>query len=123
MVGRCCVVHADKTTQPNNLRTDSFYREVGLKIREARDQKKLTQEDLAQTVGLTRTSLTNIEKGRQKFLLHTFVAIASALEVTPAKLLPGANEVLQKLGVELPASLPPEELDFIARAVSPRNDT
>lgn len=39
-------------------------------------------------VGLTRTSITNVEQGRQKFLLHTLVDIAMALQVEPAGLLP-----------------------------------
>ncbi len=50
--------------------------------------QNVTQENLAKLVGLTRTSLTNIEKGRQKILLHTFADLASALGVRPAELLP-----------------------------------
>src|SRR4051812_27182567 len=77
------VMRADKAPQTDQPGTDSFYREVGLKIRHARDQKGFTQERLAETIRLSRTSLTNIEKGRQKFLLHTFAEIASALSVAP----------------------------------------
>ena len=50
--------------------------------------QNVTQEGLAKLVGLTRTSLTNIEKGRQKILLHTFADLAAALRVAPAELLP-----------------------------------
>lgn len=67
---------------------DVFYAEVGQRIRHARDQRGLTQEGLATLVALTRTSITNIEKGRQKLLLHTLVDLATALQVTPADLLP-----------------------------------
>jgi transcriptional regulator with XRE-family HTH domain len=48
----------------------------------------LTQEGLAQLVSLTRTSITNIEKGRQKILLHTLRDIADALQVQVATLVP-----------------------------------
>lgn len=67
-----------------------FYKEVGRKIREARLRRKpkLTQQGLAELVSLTRTSITNVEKGRQKFLLHTLADIAKALGVNPASLLP-----------------------------------
>jgi DNA-binding XRE family transcriptional regulator len=69
-----------------------FYEEVGRRIREARLRRKpkLTQQALAKQVGLTRTSITNVEKGRQKFLLHTLTDIARALQVDPASLLPVA---------------------------------
>jgi len=67
---------------------EAFYREVGQNVRTKREQLGLTQEALASQVALTRTSITNIEKGRQKLLLHTFVDIAHALSVEPALLLP-----------------------------------
>ena len=68
----------------------SYYEDVGRRIRKARKDRKLTQEDLASLVSLTRTSITNIEKGRQKLLLHTLAQIAHALHVEPANLLPDA---------------------------------
>jgi len=108
----------------SDLTIDQFYRDVGAKIREIRlrrraQNKNLTQEALAESVGLTRTSLTNIEKGRQRILLHTFTKIASALEVPAQQLLPETSTVLASIGVELPAELPADELGFIQRAMSP----
>ncbi len=43
-------------------------------------------------VGLSRTSINNIEKGRQKILLETFCRIAKALEVAPQILLASCIE-------------------------------
>ena len=65
-----------------------FYEEVGRRIRRVRKQRKLTQLGLGELVSLTRTSITNIEKGRQKFLAHTLADIAEVLKVEPASLLP-----------------------------------
>lgn len=48
----------------------------------------MTQEDLGTAVSLTRTSITNIERGRQKLLLHTLASIADVLRIAPADLLP-----------------------------------
>jgi transcriptional regulator with XRE-family HTH domain len=75
-----------------------FYQEVGRRIQEARKRRKprLTQESLAEMVSLTRTSITNVEKGRQRFLLHTLVEIASALHVSPASLLPEPTAAPEK---------------------------
>ena len=70
-----------------------FYEEVGRRIRKSRQDKGLTQEFLAEKVRLSRTSLTNIEKGRQKLLLHTLAAIAQALQIAAASLLPEPTPV------------------------------
>ena len=51
----------------------------------------MTQDELARLVGLTRTSITNVEKGRQKCLLHTLADIASVLQVEVASLIPTAT--------------------------------
>lgn len=52
----------------------------------------LTQAALANAVSLSRTSITNIEKGRQPILLHTLYSIASALNMKVPDLLP-ENEI------------------------------
>ncbi len=49
--------------------------------------KGMTQSELATAVGLTRTSITNIEKGRQKLLVHTLLDIALSLDVECARLI------------------------------------
>lgn len=64
-----------------------FYLQLGQRIREARRQRKFTQEKLAAAVQLTRTSITNIECGRQPVLAHHLVAFAKALGVSVESLL------------------------------------
>ncbi len=66
----------------------AFYVEIGRRVRLARERAGLTQDALAARVSLSRTSVTNIEKGRQKVLLHTFCGLAAALGVAPTTLLP-----------------------------------
>lgn len=98
----------------------TFYNEVGRRIREARKRRKppLTQEGLAKLVSLTRTSITNVEKGRQKFLLHTFADIASALRVDPATLLPKSSGDSDKQLDEALKHRPKSEKEWIKSAVS-----
>jgi transcriptional regulator with XRE-family HTH domain len=67
---------------------DNFYRRVGEKIRAKRQELGLSQEGLANAVGLKRPSVCNIEKGRQNILLHTFYEIAETLDVDANALLP-----------------------------------
>lgn len=95
---------------------DRFYKHVGEKIRAARG-KGLSQEALAAAVGLTRTSISNIEKGRQRLLLHTLVDLAATLKVTPASLLPDRNMLATAAGMEALAGLPEKERTFIEAAI------
>ena len=69
-----------------------FYLAVGQRIAKAR-QARMTQDELARIVSLTRTSIINIEKGRQQVLVHTLVSIARAVGVAPEKLLPPHDDL------------------------------
>jgi len=60
---------------------------LGERIRGERIRCKLTQENLAERIHLTRTSITNIEKGRQKLLVHTLVDLADVFGIAPSQLL------------------------------------
>ena len=68
--------------------TDPIYAMFGDRIRELREKKKYTQEELARKVDLSRTSITNIEKGRHRVLLHQVVELAEALDAKPTDLMP-----------------------------------
>jgi transcriptional regulator with XRE-family HTH domain len=56
-----------------------LYGHVGQTIQASRTAKGFTQAELAVAIGLTRTSVTNIEAGRQSIMLHTLEAIGQAL--------------------------------------------
>jgi transcriptional regulator with XRE-family HTH domain len=73
--------------------SQNLYRRLGEQISKRRRQLKLRQDDLAHQVGLTRTSITNIERGRQKVMLHHLFAIAEALGTKPDQLLPELEEI------------------------------
>lgn len=65
-----------------------FYKRLGTRIRELRGNK-ISQEELAQRIGLKRTSLVNIEGGEQKLLVHNLIGIAKALGVHSKVILDG----------------------------------
>jgi len=65
-----------------------LYQLFGNRVRELREEKNVTQEELGRRVDLSRTSITNIEKGRQRILLHQLVDIAAALDAKPEDLMP-----------------------------------
>jgi transcriptional regulator with XRE-family HTH domain len=102
----------------------TFYRKLGENIRKCRKRHKLSQDALAKLVGLTRTSLTNIESGRQHPPLHTFCDIVEQLKANVFELLPRpvtATEpvdVKAMVGEQLRGA---QELAFIESGIGNKN--
>lgn len=80
----------------------AFYDEFGQKLKIARRGARLSQDQLATRVALSRTSITNIEHGRQHIPLHLLIELSDALGVAPASLLPTR---VSQTRVGLPAGL------------------
>jgi len=70
----------------NNMDTISLF--VGSKIEELREIHKVTQEDLALAVGLSRPSIVNMENGRQNYSLKNIYAIAEYFNISVNEILP-----------------------------------
>lgn len=68
---------------------EPVYRMLGAKVAQLREALGWTQQDLARRIALTRTSVANIEAGRQRVLLHDVDKIAAAFQTTPKTLLRG----------------------------------
>ncbi len=68
---------------------EAVHQGVGIRIRSVREMLGISQAELAKRVNLTRTSLVNIEAGRQRMLLHSIEDFARALGTTPKTLLKG----------------------------------
>ncbi len=90
-----------------------LYRGIGSRLREQRTKSGVTQGQLAKEVGVLRTSITNIEAGRQKVPLHLLYKICTALEVEVVEILPTNAEIAQPSTV-------PVELDGDVRHVPPK---
>lgn len=65
-----------------------FYARLGMNIRNARLAKKISQDNLAKMLKLSRPSIVNIEKARQSPSIHTLVEITNYLDVSILELLP-----------------------------------
>jgi DNA-binding XRE family transcriptional regulator len=57
------------------------YKTFGVRVKSKRQAKGISQLDLAEAVGLSRTSLTNIENGRHKPVLHVAIKICQILKM------------------------------------------
>ena len=96
-----------------------MYSEFGKLVRRHRVRLKLTQDQLADRVGLSRTSITNIEKGRQKVLIHHLILLAESLQVSPEALLPpvGIPQIPPEIEQKLGRDLRDKEKDWVRRIV------
>ena len=97
---------------------DEYYRRFGHSLRRVRKAAGLSQEDLAGAIGLTRTSVSNIENGRQKVLLHAFEKILRVLNVQPSDLLPETASGSSKhlMGLDRLREIDEPGLKFVERA-------
>jgi transcriptional regulator with XRE-family HTH domain len=69
----------------------AFYAAFGRMLAEMRRKRHISQEMLADELGLSRTSITNIEKGRQPIQLHSLYLIAKLLGTDVKELLPSVG--------------------------------
>ena len=60
---------------------------LGIRIKEIRERNKLTQRELANTVGISVPALFNFEKGTKAPSLETLIKLSKALNTTPNDLL------------------------------------
>ena len=101
---------------------DAFYVDVGRRIRDARLAKNVTQAHLAAHASMTRSSIANLEAGRQKIPLHILALIADALSVDPASLLPpisvAAEFEVSSVVDEKLAEAPRSTRDFVQGAIA-----
>jgi transcriptional regulator with XRE-family HTH domain len=99
---------------------DQFYREFGRRVRSVRENAGITQAQLASAIGLTRSSVANLEAGRQKVLLHVLIVMAELLQVEPSELLPSDSGRplldLAQLDRQL-RELPSDHRDFVMKAI------
>lgn len=63
----------------------------GQRVREIRQDRGLSQEDLAELAGMHRTYVSSLERGLRNVGLDNILAIAAALDVSPSDLFLGEN--------------------------------
>lgn len=70
----------------------SSYVEIGYKIKEAREQKNLTQKQLADLIGAAHNSISDWENNKNKPDLDTIKLLCGALKITPNYLLASTED-------------------------------
>lgn len=83
----------------STIDVDRLYQRIGKAIHDLRQAKKprLTQAGLAELLGVTRTSITNIEKGEQRIPLHLLYMLCAKLSVQISDVIPVVEDVVAQL--------------------------
>lgn len=93
------------------------------RLRRLRTGAHLSQETLASRSSLSRTSITNIEKGRQHVSLDVLYRLADAMGIEPSALLPARAELAADDHIDLEGVNELAESDQIyVRAVMKKQD-
>ena len=77
--------------QPNRT-----LRALASRIKELRDQKGVSQEELAHRAGLSRTGMGFLETGKRWPRLDTLMKVAQGLNVTVDELLKGLHKTAKR---------------------------
>lgn len=64
-----------------------YERILGAHIKDVRKRRNMTQETLAELVGVTSQHISNIETGKTKVSLSTFIKIVNELNIPPEMVL------------------------------------
>lgn len=83
-----------------------FYKELGRRLQRARKQRGVSQEAIGRAAGLTRSSIANIENGRQPVHVLALCRMAATIDIAMTDLIP---EVPPVSPTHLPNNLRPVE--------------
>lgn len=100
---------------------DQFLAEFGATVRRLREAQGMTQAELAQRVGLGRTSMTNLERGNQNPSLTVLPLIAQGLGVSLSKLISEVDLYSGSLGHDILAAHVHDDAlrSWVSRVIEP----
>lgn len=64
------------------MNSDQILKKIGARIKEIREIKGISQQDLASTCDFEKANMSRIEAGRTNFTISTLYKICQALEIT-----------------------------------------
>lgn len=97
------------------------YYQIGQRVRKYRKAHKLSQEELAELVGISTTHMSHIETGNTKLSLPVCVALADALQIQTDDLLrsqPPVSTAARQALASILEGCSEEETRIIADVVS-----
>lgn len=96
---------------------------IGLRIRELRQSRKLTLQELADVSGLSASMLSLVERGRASPSIGSLIVVASALGVTMSDLLVNGAVVEEKIVVRASEARVVETAQHVVRRLMRQDRT
>lgn len=97
------------------------YKAIGVRIREVRVKKKMSQQELAAAANVSLPHISEIELGKSLMRLPTFIRIAEALQVSTDYLIrpdiPEVNEIYQTEFQDIISDCSPAEIDSLFKII------
>ena len=97
------------------------YEQIGLRIRNARLEQKMSQAELAAKANISLPHISSIELGKTKMLLSTFIRVIEALQVSSDSILrandPFVTRIYTSEMAELFDDCTPAELESLKAIV------
>jgi transcriptional regulator with XRE-family HTH domain len=84
------------------MKKHDIYRHFGTRIKELRKLKSLTQADLAELIGKTEDTVSNIERGFAGTGLDTIMSLAESLDVHVSELFTSPDKTRKKTNTSAP---------------------
>lgn len=94
-----------------------------MQIKEARKLKRMSQEELAKSIGVSQSAIANYERGRRLPDAEMLQRLAAALDTTADALLGYSSSALilsaeEATIVQMYRSLPPDGREFVQRLIN-----
>lgn len=71
------------------MKHKELYQEIGSRVRQAREDKGLSQDEVSEALGIGRAGISNIEYGRAQLSVGDLIDLSAILEKPIAWLLKG----------------------------------
>lgn len=68
------------------MNSDQILKKIGAHIKEIRELRGISQQDLASTCNFEKANMSRIESGRTNFTISTLYKICQALDITISEL-------------------------------------
>jgi transcriptional regulator with XRE-family HTH domain len=116
-----------KRRDPSHIQLcDRIQKDFGRRLQQERERQRLLQKNLAYGMGLTRTSISNIERGAQRLYLDQVYQAARILQVEVTTLLPEAKHIYDQPIITsvsddpLPANVVRQAQEIVQSLAAPR---
>jgi transcriptional regulator with XRE-family HTH domain len=75
-----------------DISEQTFILNLGIHIRQLREKKNMSQQDLADDSGITKSQIARIERAQINTTVKTLIKISNALEIEPKEILNFSNK-------------------------------